>query len=104
MTVVVGEGRAKVVSAVPVGIPREAVVGTVEGEAELTGGMKWVGGEVVREVVKARPGREGRIGAPGTQDIEDKFSMGKEAVPKVIREVGVGGGEGSDEVIFRHPH
>jgi hypothetical protein len=30
---VVGEGRAKVVSAVPVGIPREAVVGTVEGKA-----------------------------------------------------------------------
>ncbi len=27
---VVGEGRAKVVSAVPVGIPREAVVGTVD--------------------------------------------------------------------------
>ncbi len=31
VTAVVGEGRAKVVSAVPVGIPREAVVGTVEG-------------------------------------------------------------------------
>ena len=28
---IVGEGRAKVVSAVPVGIPRKAVVGTVEG-------------------------------------------------------------------------
>ena len=53
MTAVVGEGRAKVVSAVPVGIPREAVVGTVEREAELAGGVKWVGGEVVREVVKS---------------------------------------------------
>ncbi len=42
--------------------------------------------------------------APGTQDIEGKFFMGKEAVPKVIREVGVGGGEGSDEVVFRRPH
>ncbi len=83
-----GEGRAKV------------VVGTVEREIQLAGGMKWVGDEVVREVVKARPGREGRIGAPGTQDIEGKFSMGKEVVPKVIREVGVGGGEGSDEVVF----
>ncbi len=31
VTAGVGEGRAKVVSAVPVGIPREAVVGTVEG-------------------------------------------------------------------------
>ena len=31
VTAVVGEGKAKVVSAVPVGIPREAVVGTVEG-------------------------------------------------------------------------
>jgi hypothetical protein len=31
VTAVVGEGRAKVVSAVPVGIPREAVVGAIEG-------------------------------------------------------------------------
>jgi hypothetical protein len=87
------EGRAKVVSAVPVGIPREAVVGTVEGLAELAGGMKWVGGEVVREVMKARPGREGRIGALGRMTLR-VFSMGKEAVPEVIREVGMGGGEG----------
>ncbi len=63
----------------------------------MAGGVKWVGGEVVRGVVKARPGREGRIRAPRTQHIEGKFSMGKEAVPKVIREVGVGGGEGSYE-------
>jgi hypothetical protein len=63
-----------------------------------------VGGEVVRKVVKARPGREGRTGAPGAQDIEGKFSMGKEAVPKVIREVGLGEGEGSDEVVFSRPH
>ncbi len=62
-------------------------------------------GEVVREVVnKARPSREGRIGAPGTQDIEGKFSRRKEVVPKVIREVGLGGGEGRDEVIFCRPH
>ncbi len=63
-----------------------------------------MGGEVVREVVKARPGREGRIRAPRTQDIEGKFSMGEEAVPKIIREVVVGGGEGSYEVVFRRPH
>ena len=31
VTAVVGEGGAKVVSVVPVGIPRKAVVGTVEG-------------------------------------------------------------------------
>ena len=30
---VVGEGRAKVVSAVPMGIPREAVIGTVDRQA-----------------------------------------------------------------------
>ncbi len=63
-----------------------------------------MGGEVVREVVKARPGRERRIRAPRTQYIEGKFSMEKEAVPKVIREVGVGGCVGSDEVVFRLPH
>ncbi len=58
------EGRAKVVSAVPVGIPREAVVGTVERQTELAGGMKWVGGKVIREVVKAEregSGRHGRM-------------------------------------------
>ncbi len=63
-----------------------------------------MGGEVVRKVVKARPGREGRIRAPRTQYIEGKFSMGEEAVPKVIREVGVGRGECSYEVVFRRPH
>ncbi len=63
-----------------------------------------MGGEVVREVVKARPGREKRIRAPRTQYIEGKFSMAEEAVPKVIREVRVGGGEGSCEVVFRRPH
>jgi hypothetical protein len=66
--------------------------------------MKWVGGEVVSEVMKARPGREGRIGTPRTQDIEGEFSMGKEAVTKVIREVGLGGADGRDEVVFRRPH
>ncbi len=84
-----GEGRAKVVSAVPVGIPREAVVGTVERQTELAGEMEWVGGKVIREAVKTRPGREGRIGAPWAHDIEGEFGMRKEAVPEVVREVGV---------------
>ncbi len=42
VAVVVGEGRAKVVSAVPVGIPREAVVGTVE--TDIVGRGDEVGG------------------------------------------------------------
>ena len=63
-----------------------------------------MGGEVIREVVKARPGRERGIRAPRTQYIEGKSSMGKKAVPKVIGEVGVGGGEGSYEVVFGRPH
>ena len=28
----------------------------------------------------------------------------KEAVPEVVREVGVGGGESGDEVVFARPH
>jgi hypothetical protein len=99
----VGEGGAKVVSAVPVGIPREAVVGT-ERQTELAGGMKWVGGKVIREAVKTRPGREGRIRAPRAHDVEGEFSMGEEAVPEVIRKVGVGGCESGDEVVFGRPH
>ncbi len=99
-----GEGRAKVVSAVPVGIPREAVVGTVERQTELAGGVKWVGGKVIREAVKSRPGRERRIRAPRAHDVEGEFGIGKEAVPAVVREFGVGGCESGDEVVFGHPH
>ncbi len=66
--------------------------------------MKGVGGEVVGEMVKARPGREGRIGAPRAHDIEDEFGVEKKAVPKVIREVRVGGSEGGGEVDFASPH
>ena len=54
--------------------------------------------------MKAGPGREGGIGAPRSHDVEGEFGVGKKAVPKVIREVGVGGCEGSYEVVFRRPH
>ncbi len=104
MAAVVGEGRAKVVSAVPVGIQREAVVGPVERQTELAGGMKLVGGKFIGEAVKTRPGREGRIRAPWAHDIEGEFGMGKETVPEVIREFGVGGGESGDEVVFARSH
>jgi hypothetical protein len=80
VTAVVGEGRAYV-SGVPVGIPREAVVGAIERQTELAGGVEWVGGKVIREAVKTRPGREGRIRAPWAHDVEGEFGMGKEAVP-----------------------
>ncbi len=68
---VVGKGRTK----------NEAVVGTGESEAELAGGMKWVGGEVVWKAVKTRPGREGRIRAPRAERVEGDFGVGKKAVP-----------------------
>ena len=59
-----GEGRVKVVGTVSVWIPRETVVGAVEGKTELTGGMDGVGGEVVGKMVEARPSRErGATGA-----------------------------------------
>ena len=48
----------------------------------LPGGVKWVGGKVIREAVKTRPGREGRrIRAPRAHDVEGEFGMRKEAVP-----------------------
>ncbi len=47
-----GEGRAKVVSAVPVGIPRESVVGAIERQTELAGGAEWVCSKIIREAVK----------------------------------------------------
>ncbi len=67
--------------------------------------MKGMGGEVIRETVKARPGRKGRIGAPRAHTIKGKFGVGKKkAVPKVRREVGVGGSEGGDKVVLACPH
>ncbi len=88
MAAVVGKGGAKGERAIPVRGPRVAVVRTGEGKAELAGGVKGVGGEVVWETVYARPGRES---APGTQDVEDDFGIGEETVPEVVRKVRVGG-------------
>ncbi len=51
-----GEGRAKVVGAVPVRVPRKTVVGAVKRETKLVGGMNGVSGEVVRKTVQTRPG------------------------------------------------
>ena len=76
VTAVVGEGRAKVVGSVPVRVPRKTVVGAVKRETRLAGGMKGVGGEVVRKTVKTRPGREGRGGTPGAHKMKGEFSVG----------------------------
>ena len=43
-----------------------------------------MGGKVIREAVKTRPGREGRIRAPRAHDVEGEFGMRKEAVPEVV--------------------
>ncbi len=53
VTTVVDEGRAKVVSAVPMWIPREMVVGAVKGKTKLTGGVERVDGEVVGKMVES---------------------------------------------------
>ena len=76
VTAVVGKGGAKIVGAVPVGVPRKTVVGAVEGKTKLAGGMKGMGGEVVRKAVKTRPGREGRVGAPRAHKVKGKLSVG----------------------------
>ncbi len=61
------------------------------GEAELAGGMKWVGDEVIGEAVEARPGREGKIRPPRAENVWGNLGVGKKAVPEVVGEVGVGG-------------
>ncbi len=76
VTAVVGEGRAKIVGAVPVRVPKKTVVGTVKRETKLAGGMNGVSGKVVRKTVQTRPGREGRIGAPRAHNIKGEFSVG----------------------------
>ncbi len=62
-----------------------------------------MGGEVKGEMVEARPSREGEIGASRAHD-EGEFGVGEEAVPEVIREVGVSGSEGEDKVVLACPH
>ncbi len=104
VTRVVGEGRAKVLGTIPVWIPRETVVGAVEGKTKLTGGVDRVGGEVVGKMMESRPSRERGVGAPGSQEVEGEFGMGKKVVPEVSREVGVVGGEDGYEMIFAGPH
>ncbi len=76
VTAVVGEGGAKIVGAVPVRVPRKTVVGAVKRKTKLAGGMKGVGGEIVRKTVQTRPGREGRVGAPRAHNVKGKFSVG----------------------------
>ena len=49
-----------------------------------------MGGEIVWEVVEARPGRDGGIRASGTQDIEGDLGIGEEPVPEVVGKVRVG--------------
>ena len=100
VTAVVGEGGAKIVGAVPVRVPRETVVGAVEGKTQLAGGMDGVGVEVVRETVQTRPGGEGGVGAPGSHDVKGEFGVGEKAVPEVRGEVGMGGGEGGDKMVL----
>ncbi len=42
----------------------------------MDGGMKGVGGEVVRKTVKTGPGRKGRVGAPKAHNVKGEFSVG----------------------------
>ena len=84
--------------------PRFSVLGRIVGNNELPGGMDRVGVEVVRETVQTRPGGEGGVGAPGSHGVKGEFSVGKKAVPEISGEVGMGGGEGGEEMVFAGPH
>jgi hypothetical protein len=56
--------------------------------------------------VKARPGRDGGIGAPRAtgHDIEGEFRVWEKAVPEVIREVRVSESESGNKVVLACPH
>ncbi len=58
LAAVVGKGGAKDKSAIPMRGPSVAVFGTGEGKTELARRVDRVGGEIVRETVKAGPGGE----------------------------------------------
>jgi len=90
----VGEGEGDACRAGGDNIDTGATVvgkGGAKGEsAILAGGVEGVGGEIVWEVVKARPGKDRGIRAPGTEDVEGDLGKGKEAVPEVVGKVWVG--------------
>ena len=44
---------------------------------KLTGGVDGVRGEVEGSGVEAMPGRQGRVGFPGTDVVKGKFDVGK---------------------------
>jgi hypothetical protein len=90
LAAVVGKGWAKDEGAIPMRGPSVAMVGTGESKTELAGGVEGVGGEIVWEVVKARPGRDRGIRAPGTEDVEGDLGKGEESVPEVVGKVRVG--------------
>ncbi len=58
LAAVVGKGGAKDKRAIPVRGASVAVFGTGESKTELARRVDRVGGEIVRETVKAGPGRE----------------------------------------------
>ncbi len=62
-----------------------------------------MGGKVIREAVNDQAEREGSR-RHGRMTFEGEFGMGKEAVPEVGREFGVGGCESGDEVGIGRPH
>ncbi len=77
VSTVVGESRAKVISAVSVWIPREAVVGSVKGKTKLTGGVERVGGEVVGKMMESRPSRERGVGRQGRMRLRVSSAWGR---------------------------
>ncbi len=63
-----------------------------------------MGGEVVGKMVESRPSRERGIGAARAHEVKGEFGVGEKVVPEVSREVGVGGGENGDKMVFASSH
>ncbi len=59
------------------GVPRKMVVGAVKRETQLAGGVKGVGGEVIREMVKAGPGRRRDQGRQGRMMLRVSSAWGR---------------------------
>ena len=59
---------------------------------KLTGGVDGVRGEVEGSGVEAMPGRQGRVGYPGTDSVEGEFDVGEQVRPAIRREGDMTGG------------
>jgi hypothetical protein len=97
--IVVGGGREVESSDAMLG-PRFLGLGGIEGNNKLAGGCEWGGRKAKWGTMQAIPGRERRVGFPGSKSVERELGLGKEVRPAVGRKRAVDSRHDRDHVVF----